>query len=786
MGSAITPFWGDPMSRRARVTTVLAVGALVASAFAALSPGSATASPVTTGRGDAAGRATLALSQDGDGRLSITKDARGTVTFVGVPHGVALDNPGVSAGMSEVAAAQAHLARYGAAMGTARAGTTLVEESVEPTVSGNDVVRFSQHVGGLPVIGGEVAVKLRPDNGLASMLATFSGATARSTTPPRALVGKAAAARAARSVASRSAQGLPLTVAGKGRWVFDPSLFHAQGALASLSARSVWRFEVADGVGVRRMVLVDDQSGRVLLNLDLINDANRVVCDNNSTLLPSDVDCTNKTGPGGRNEGDAATGVADANAAYTLGGATSDFYNQIGGIDLTQRLGIPGTVAGQGGAKVLASTVRVCFSGATCPYENAFWNGRGMYYGTTYASADDVVAHEMTHGITEKSSNLLYWYQSGAINESMSDVMGEILDHRNTLEAGDAAWEMGEDLPIGSIRSMSDPTVFGDPDKMTSSNYRRDPYPPWNWDNGGVHTNSGVGNKTAYLISQGGTFNGQTITGIDTGDATLTRTATLYLDTIQSLTSGSEYADLANVLEQSCNDLIGTAGITAANCTNVHKVTLATELRTSPPNAPQPKDAPATCPKKTTKKVLFDSEKGTPGSKFTRAKTWIRAAGNVNEPGTGNTYAIDGNAVSGTTSWFGLNAASTRNDALVFKKAIAIPKKQKTYLWFRQWRLFEYNGTTYYDGGTVEVDDTGNGKPPVNVQSKPWVNGPKQKLSGKTTKAFGGESFGWVVSRVDLSSFGGAKVKPRFTLRSDNLGSAYGWYLDDIRIYTCN
>ncbi|MFN8190682.1 MAG: M4 family metallopeptidase [Nocardioidaceae bacterium] len=767
------------MSRRARITTSLAVAALVASAVAALSPGSATAAPVTTGRGDAAGRATLLLSQDGHGRLTISKDAHGTVTFVGVPHGVSLDNPDVTAAMSTVSAARAHLARYGAAMGTARPGVSLVEESVKPTVSGNDVVRFSQHVGGLPVIGGEVAVKVGPDNRLASMLATFSGATARTTTAPRALVGRAPAARAARAVASKSSQGLPLTVTSKGRWVFDPSLFHAPSALGT---RSVWRFEVADGAGVRRMVLVDDRSGRVLLDLDLINDANRVVCNNEDNGVSAESDCTVKRGTGGRNEGDAATGVADVNDAYDLAGATSDFYNQIGGIDLTQRLGIPGTGV-NAGQKVLASTVRFCYTSDGCPMQNAFWNGRGMYYGTTYASADDVVAHEMTHGITETSSNLLYWYQSGAINESMSDVMGEIVDHRHTLEAADADWEMGEDLPIGSIRSMKDPTLFGDPDRMTSGNYTADPN---YFDNGGVHQNSGVGNKTAYLISQGGSFNGQTITGIDTGDATLTRTATLYLETIQSLTSGSEYADLANVLDQSCNDLVGTAGITTNNCTNVHKVTLATELRTTPTNAPQPKDAPATCPKGTKKKVLFDSEKGTPGSKFTRPKTWIRAPGTVTEPGTSTTYLIDRNAVSGTTSWFGFESASTRNDALAFKKGIKIPKKQKTYLWFRHWRLFEYNGATYYDGGTVEVDDTGNRKPPVNMQSKPWVNGPKQKLNGKTTKAFGGDSKGWVTSRVDLSSFGGKTVKPRFTLRSDSVGSYYGWYLDDVRLYTCN
>ncbi len=98
---------------------------------------------------------------------------------------------------------------------------------------------------------------------------------------------------------------------------------------------------------------------------------------------------------------------------------------------------------------------------------------------------------------------------------------------------------------------------------MTSALYLADS--PGYGDNGGVHTNSGVGNKTAYLISQGGTFNGQTITGIDAGPL-LTKTAKLYLNVIQSLTSGSDYADLARVLDQSCQDLLaaGTAGFTAA------------------------------------------------------------------------------------------------------------------------------------------------------------------------------------------------------------------------------
>ena len=64
-------------------------------------------------------------------------------------------------------------------------------------------------------------------------------------------------------------------------------------------------------------------------------------------------------------------------------------------------------------------------------YQNAFWNGAQMVYGDGYSLADDVVGHELTHGVTQYESNLFYYYQSGAINESFSDVWGELYDQQN-------------------------------------------------------------------------------------------------------------------------------------------------------------------------------------------------------------------------------------------------------------------------------------------------------------------------------------------------------------------
>ena len=93
-----------------------------------------------------------------------------------------------------------------------------------------------------------------------------------------------------------------------------------------------------------------------------------------------------------------------------------------------------------------------------------------MVYGDAYGFplGDDVVAHELTHGVTQHESNLFYYYQPGAINESFSDLWGEYYDQTNS-EGTDSAgvkWQIGEDVSgFGAFRSMSAPTAFGDPDK---------------------------------------------------------------------------------------------------------------------------------------------------------------------------------------------------------------------------------------------------------------------------------------------------------------------------------
>ncbi|MBL0385337.1 peptidase M4 family protein [Tumebacillus sp. ITR2] len=128
-------------------------------------------------------------------------------------------------------------------------------------------------------------------------------------------------------------------------------------------------------------------------------------------------------------------------------------------------------------------------------YNNAFWDGTKMTYGdgdgVTFIplSGDlDVDAHEITHGITERTSNLTYSGQSGALNESWSDAQGVSIENDN--------WLVGDDIytpntPGDGLRSLSNPSVYGDPENMSQ-------YVNTTQDNGGVHTNSGIPNKAFY------------------------------------------------------------------------------------------------------------------------------------------------------------------------------------------------------------------------------------------------------------------------------------------------
>jgi hypothetical protein len=161
---------------------------------------------------------------------------------------------------------------------------------------------------------------------------------------------------------------------------------------------------------------------------------------------------------------------------------------------------------------------------------NAYWNGSQIVVWSwssgwrSLAGCPDVIAHEWGHAVTDYTSNLVYQLESGALNESFSDMMGAAFEWAiPTYDTPD--WDMGENGRTSGVgfRDMENPHNAGDPDYYGTS----DPYwidvvgcsPSWANDYCGVHTNSGVGNKWFVLLSDGGIHHGVTVTGLGVPDA---------------------------------------------------------------------------------------------------------------------------------------------------------------------------------------------------------------------------------------------------------------------------
>ncbi|MDC1480486.1 M4 family metallopeptidase, partial [Pseudomonadales bacterium] len=148
------------------------------------------------------------------------------------------------------------------------------------------------------------------------------------------------------------------------------------------------------------------------------------------------------------------------------------------------------------GAKI-TSVVNIDLSDDDSGTDNAFWAGNAMWYGVggeleNFAIAEDVAAHEYTHGVIEHSSSLVYRNQSGALNESYADFFGVMVEREN--------WLIGEELfgGVDAVRSMAVPEAFGQP-----SHIKDYVQLPESTDNGGVHRNSGIPNRALYLLAQG-------------------------------------------------------------------------------------------------------------------------------------------------------------------------------------------------------------------------------------------------------------------------------------------
>lgn len=297
--------------------------------------------------------------------------------------------------------------------------------------------------------------------------------------------------------------------------IFSPSVVGDTGP-----AQLVWQTEVGN-VGdpvVREFVLVNAHSGEIAFHYPLIYEA-----------LHRHIHDYEQSGALVRDEGEPPTEIADVDNAYDYLGATYDFYNTEHGRDSIDDNGM-----------TLIARVRY-------DYCNAYWTETDMLFGDGL-TFDDVVGHEYTHGVTDYTSGLIYSGQSGAINESFSDMWGEWVDqgytNGNDTDTPAVKWLMGEDVVCtgGAIRDMADPPAKNHPDRLYG--------PYWDW-GGEVHINSGVGNKLCYLLTDGDTFNDHTVTAMG-----IPKTADLFYECQKNLlTYAADYYDLYYALTQAAINL---------------------------------------------------------------------------------------------------------------------------------------------------------------------------------------------------------------------------------------
>ena len=202
-------------------------------------------------------------------------------------------------------------------------------------------------------------------------------------------------------------------------------------------------------------------------------------------------------------------------------------------------------------------------------YENAYWNGSVMTYGDGASrfrplTALDVCGHEIGHAVCEKTANLTYSNESGAMNEGLSDIWGASIEAYAVANLGfvsggvkaKSTWLIGEEIDKAqaALRSMSDPKSLGQPAYYKGVNWYTG-----TGDNGGVHTNSGVLNHWYYILAvgksgtnEGGGVYNVTGVGIDAAAKITYRMESVYM------VASSTYAQARGYAIQAATDLYGS------------------------------------------------------------------------------------------------------------------------------------------------------------------------------------------------------------------------------------
>jgi len=683
---------------------------------------------------------------------------------------------------------------------------------------GQTHVKFDQRYQGMSVFGAQIVVHLS-STGVKAANGDYVPGVNVGTSP------KITAARAGELALAAVAQS-SLNIASSKLIVYRTGLLEGYRGYSTL-AHAV---EVTNGKDVRDLVVIDAVKGKTLNRIALHPDnLNRIIYTpemDDAFAVRQEGDPDNPGPPAG------TPGADPINNLYLFAGNTYNLFSSGFGRDSYD--GVGGTMHS------------VYLINDVCP--NAYWNGVSTNYCPDFDS-DDVVSHEWGHGYTQHTHNLIYSYQSGALNESYSDIFGETMDLLNGVDAEGGSnnaqpmpngqrWQMGEDVnalnqpALGILRDMWTPTRFGDPDKVSSPSYACG-----SGDGGGVHTNSGVPNHAYAMLVDGKTFNGQTVVGIG-----FTRALAIYYRAMTVYqTETSDFVVHAQALKDSCEDLIGvplknlstssatgttaTETIQLTHCEQVDKAMLAVEM-SNPPPCPlimilDPNE-PEACAG-ATDIFVEDWETGVDG--WTKTSTGVTADWTLDDgvapggdqarlrnfnvtasiPGGGGA----GSAIFGPNPKLGADGGGTCQPGGDYSgqfrientTAITIPANAGEL----EMRFDHYVATEAgFDGTQVEISV--NGGAFQLVPSGDYIfNGPNAALTGAAdgnTNPNAGEA-AWTGTNVNMpsgalpGSWGttiinlrnltnpGQTIKVRFTSSQDGCNGVDGWYVDNIRVYYC-
>lgn len=721
--------------------------------------------------------------------------------------------------------AGAFLREYGDAFGIRNVDSELKEMRTTRDHNGVSTTVHAQTYEGVPVFGGEIRTLFNPNGEMTAVNSKFLAGLKVNTKP--AVARDIAEGRAIRAVIQEELRkfqaSLQVTDVFRN---FDENDYNDLYVRASDLmvyrtglARGVpgtdhlaYRVEVRNASGtIREFVFIDAHSSKVVDQITGIYDAlDRRAYDAEGSPHPG----PNYPAMPFWVEGDPlpTTDVEADNMIY----ASEETYNLFN------------AAFGRDSFDGLGATMDAIFNrGDSCP--NASWNGTYISF-CPGLTTDDVTGHEWAHAYTEYTNNLVYAWQSGALNESYSDIWGELVDlvnSRDDLPLGGARvdgacavqqggsddstrWLLGEDSTapglIGALRDMWTPTCFGDPGKVSDDEY---------WctagDNGGVHFNSGVPNHAFTLMVDGGSYNGESIAGIG-----MTKAAHVQWTAQNMLTPTSDFADNADALEAACSSLVGidladlvtgaASGevMSAADCGEVAKAVSAVEMRLAPSQCGfepllQP-DAPALCEGLGSTQTIFaeDFESGA------LPAGWTVGSYGVADPATFDStgWEILGDLPSGANGLYaavapdlvaGDCAADTEAGVVTLESPdIVLPAMQVPHVAFDHYVATEAG----WDGGNLKVSV--NGGPWTLVPASDYAfnpyNGPvggDNPMSGQDTFTGANEgelSGSWGQSQVNLFGLAlpGDTVRLRFDLGTDGCNGLDGWYVDEVQVYSCS